>query len=187
MEQICRRCGILKPLTDYYLDRGNPRKVCKSCHCIRTKVWREANKERKKALDLAWQQNNRERYRKAQRQWRQNNPERMPIYRKKWLSANWEFNKLSHVNRESKRRAAKRKTGGTVATIDWLVRLKEFNDFCAYCLNPLNGNYHMEHMKPLSRGGSHTIDNVVPACPTCNYKKSDKTLLEFVSQVVEMR
>lgn len=31
-----------------------------------------------------------------------------------------------------------------------------------------------EHVKPLSRGGTDTWDNVTTACSTCNHKKSDK-------------
>ncbi|MCL4499646.1 MAG: HNH endonuclease [Chloroflexi bacterium] len=31
-----------------------------------------------------------------------------------------------------------------------------------------------EHVKPVSRGGADTWDNVTTACSTCNHKKSDK-------------
>lgn len=31
-----------------------------------------------------------------------------------------------------------------------------------------------EHVKPVSRGGANTWDNVVAACSTCNHKKADK-------------
>ena len=187
MDKVCRGCLVAKPLTEYYLDRGKPAAQCKICHNGKAKLWGENNRDKKAAMDLHWQQTNRERYRANQRKWRLANPERMSIYRKKWLEANREFARISHLSAEQKRRAARRKASGEIPTNVWISRVLEFNSHCAYCLQPLDTSYHMEHMYPLSRGGSHTIDNVVPACPTCNYKKSDKTLLEFVSQVVEMR
>ena len=184
MEKACSKCGVVKPLTYFYKDRGKPAARCKDCTNQANAVWKANNKEKKQALDLAWQRNNRERYRNTQREWRDKNPERMPIYRSKWLEENREFAKVAHLTAENKRRARKAATGGSIDTKEWLEKVQGFNDHCAYCLKPLNGLYHMEHMKPLSRGGTHTIDNVVPACPACNFKKSSKTLLEFVSQVV---
>ncbi|MDB4875733.1 MAG: hypothetical protein JWM41_2179 [Gemmatimonadetes bacterium] len=38
----------------------------------------------------------------------------------------------------------------------------------------------MDHVIPISRGGSHTRENVVPACRSCNSKKGDLMLLEWV-------
>ncbi len=38
----------------------------------------------------------------------------------------------------------------------------------------------MDHILPLSRGGSHSIDNVVPACHTCNRSKAAKLLLDWL-------
>jgi 5-methylcytosine-specific restriction endonuclease McrA len=38
----------------------------------------------------------------------------------------------------------------------------------------------MDHMIPVSRGGFHTIANIVPACQPCNSTKHDKNLAEFL-------
>ena len=51
---------------------------------------------------------------------------------------------------------------------------------CAYCKCELNGDYHVEHMTPLSRGGAHDWSNITLACPTCNLRKNAKTLEEFM-------
>jgi 5-methylcytosine-specific restriction endonuclease McrA len=32
----------------------------------------------------------------------------------------------------------------------------------------------MDHVKPLSRGGDHTWDNVVSACRRCNHRKGNR-------------
>jgi 5-methylcytosine-specific restriction endonuclease McrA len=41
----------------------------------------------------------------------------------------------------------------------------------------------LDHKLPLSRGGSNTIDNVVPACRPCNQKKHRLTVNEFLAEL----
>jgi len=36
-------------------------------------------------------------------------------------------------------------------------------------------------MTPLSRGGRHETENIVPACRRCNQTKNSKNLLEFAA------
>lgn len=54
---------------------------------------------------------------------------------------------------------------------------------CQYCgrhKNELRRNERLtrEHVKPISRGGLDTWDNVTTACSRCNHKKSDKLPME---------
>ena len=44
---------------------------------------------------------------------------------------------------------------------------------CAYCKTARAS--HIDHVNPLSKGGSHTVENLLPSCPTCNFKKHNKT------------
>jgi 5-methylcytosine-specific restriction endonuclease McrA len=48
--------------------------------------------------------------------------------------------------------------------------------FCQYCGSAKN--LTIDHVIPRSKGGSHTWDNVVTACGTCNSRKGDRTLSE---------
>jgi len=48
------------------------------------------------------------------------------------------------------------------------------NEQCFYCACDLNSTQaHQDHYTPLSRGGTHTLDNIVLACRACNMIKSD--------------
>lgn len=67
---------------------------------------------------------------------------------------------------------------------EWLERLEEFNHQCAYCSEPLEGMGWIEHMQPLSRGGYHRKENVVPACQKCNQEKGNMTLEEYKAKVL---
>lgn len=48
--------------------------------------------------------------------------------------------------------------------------------FCAYCHEPLNGTYHVDHVYPASKGGSDNLENLVLACPPCNWSKNDQVI-----------
>ncbi len=62
----------------------------------------------------------------------------------------------------------------------WAGLLDYFQNRCAYCLRPMGADATIDHMRPLCKGGEHTISNIVPACKPCNSKKGTKTLLEFL-------
>ena len=49
---------------------------------------------------------------------------------------------------------------------------------CEYCLmhQSLQGaTFHVEHVVPISKGGSDELPNLSLACPSCNLHKSDRT------------
>jgi hypothetical protein len=57
------------------------------------------------------------------------------------------------------------------------ARLK---DKCFYCGTHLNNGGHIDHMVPLSKGGSNWPHNLTLACHTCNLDKHGKTAEAFV-------
>jgi len=74
----------------------------------------------------------------------------------------------------AKRRAAK----GILSTLtdnEWVGIKRQFKGRCVYCgeVKPLT----MDHIIPLSKGGHHVKENIVPACKTCNSIKNNKTVL----------
>lgn len=50
----------------------------------------------------------------------------------------------------------------------------------------LLADMHLEHKHPLSRGGSHTYDNIGCACRDCNLSKQNKTETEFLQYRKEL-
>lgn len=65
---------------------------------------------------------------------------------------------------KGERRAVLRKTGG----------------HCAYCGKSI-GYYDMQvdHVIPLRKGGTNDLDNLLPACRSCNHYKSTLTMEQF--------
>lgn len=56
----------------------------------------------------------------------------------------------------------------------------KMNGHCAYCGSELTmENMTADHVVPLANGGDDIIDNMMPACRSCNHYKSTMTLERF--------
>lgn len=74
------------------------------------------------------------------------------------------FRVLAGTERKTRQNIGKRK-------IRQLLENQE--NTCAYCFRYLDSEYHLEHIIPVSFGGSSTLSNLAIACPRCNLKASD--------------
>lgn len=73
---------------------------------------------------------------------------------------------LAHVRSRPRR---------TIRTEERAALLAEFEGRCAYCDGILSGKrWHIDHVIPLSAGGSDKRDNLVPACARCNLLKRQR-------------
>jgi 5-methylcytosine-specific restriction endonuclease McrA len=72
-----------------------------------------------------------------------------------------------------KYRARQQTAEGSNIPFDEKVQFKRQKGKCYYCQCKLD-KYHIDHVIPLSRGGTDHPDNKVLACPSCNLKKNDK-------------
>lgn len=82
----------------------------------------------------------------------------------------------------SRRRARKRSAERLLVTKkDWDRLSERFRHCCAYCgeRKPLT----TEHVVPLSRGGRHSIGNIITACFSCNSSKRDRFIVEWRSRI----
>lgn len=86
---------------------------------------------------------------------------------------NTERGRLLHRAWGGKRRARKKAVGGSYTAQDIQSQHNRQKGKCYWCHKKLE-KYHIDHVIPLSRGGSNTPDNLVIACPTCNLKKGTK-------------
>jgi 5-methylcytosine-specific restriction endonuclease McrA len=50
---------------------------------------------------------------------------------------------------------------------------------CAYCGSP-SGDLQRDCVLPISRGGRYTLDNVVPACRSCNASKCNQEVTAWL-------
>ena len=76
------------------------------------------------------------------------------------------------ADREVHNRRRMQKSKGKLTNQQWDEILREYNFRCAYC--GLKGNMTIDHIIPISKGGQHSIDNIVPACLECNSRKGSR-------------
>ena len=92
-----------------------------------------------------------------------------------------------HHIHDANRRARKNAASGThtLQQIQELLKRQDYRCYYAACgrakFEKRSGRYvyHIDHVIPLSRGGSNDISNLVLACPVCNLKKHNKYPWEF--------
>jgi 5-methylcytosine-specific restriction endonuclease McrA len=114
--------------------------------------YRETHREYINARGRRWYRNNVAHVREYGRYWRKKNPDKF----------------MAHIKQRRALKCGAREGG---LTAEQWRRIKEaYGHRCVYCCKPFQ-RLTQDHVIPLSKGGSHTKDNVVPACTRCNCKK----------------
>lgn len=70
---------------------------------------------------------------------------------------------------------------------DWQRLMNRYGGRCAYCAELIIGKIHKEHVIPLSRGGRHSLGNILPACGSCNFSKGPLFLMEWRMREIRFR
>lgn len=61
------------------------------------------------------------------------------------------------------------------------------NGHCAICGRPISfSEMTVDHKVPLSKGGGNGIENLQPACKTCNLMKNSLTMQELYAKAKEI-
>ena len=81
--------------------------------------------------------------------------------------------------RAEKRRQQVLEAGGSFSSGDLLILRVMLFDRCAYCDSALHGGGVVDHMQPVSRGGSSSLGNLTLCCSQCNQEKHAKTVEEY--------
>jgi 5-methylcytosine-specific restriction endonuclease McrA len=183
--KTCPRCGKYKPLSEFHKNKSRKDGVngwCKLCmseklkaryqekhdHILeQARLYRINNPEKRKLICKNYRQSHREERRKNEYRLYHTNP-------KKYL-----LRKL--VVRHRKRVS---ENDGFTAT-EWEALCKKSDYRCVACKQkkPLT----VDHVIPISQGGSNQIENIQPLCVVCNSKKYNKTIDYRPSFFAEVR
>ena len=108
--------------------------------------------------------------------WRAANVDRVREATRAWYHANKDRLRLSRKTAKAMRRAA----GVIDATVvSFLMQAQRGK--CAVCKTSIaESTYHLDHIKPLSRGGTNQRTNLQLLCPPCNLSKSAKDPIDFM-------
>ena len=206
MTKICTVCKVEKDYSSYAKKASSPigiRSECKAC----AKEYQARVKDKRAKWSAEYYANNKEKISETTERCRkiriENNIEcerekynrayyrNIEYYKARYvekrdmlLASNkkWKATKnglASKVNSEAKRRAFRNKVTSSDSS-NVVLMLKKHSTNCYYCGELLNGNVHIDHYIPLSKGGGHTPSNLVASCPSCNLRKHNTMPIQFI-------
>lgn len=132
--------------------------------------YRTANAEKKHEYLREYYAANAEKLREKSREYYATNAEK--VAKKKRQYRQTPRGKEVHGAARHRRRARKA-NAPSGQPFDEASQLKRQKHRCYYCGEKLT-EYHIDHVIPLSRGGSDGAENKVLACPKCNVRKNAK-------------
>ena len=181
------------PFSEYYKHKNGKfglRPRCKACireyyeaNKDRRREYREANREELADYQREYYRANRQKLSAWYREHYQANKDRRREYReahkaeiaarmRKWQKANPNVTREHNHRRRAKIREA---TVVPFSQEELLKRMAYFGNKCWMCGGPFE---HIDHVKPISKGGPHMLSNLRPSCRSCNSSKGAKWPLE---------
>lgn len=160
-------------------------------------------KEKRAAYQKAWRQRQtpekQEEIRAQIREWHQINRTEQNVKRRNHYTRNRDYylrmfkangekrkslpdfkEKQAHYRKRAKAVRRSRQASGNFTLDDWRWLLDLYENKCAYCDMELM-QPTQDHVIPLSKGGTHTLSNIVPACMKCNQKKNAQDVETFLN------
>ena len=209
--KICTKCNCEKELTEFGKNKYSKDSLqyyCKQCRNSIEKIKRQnpdsnhkeilrksykKHKEKRIQEKSKYRELNRKLLADKQKEYYRENKEDCIEYQKKYRIEKKDiikekhkeymkkdFAKISKRNSEHKRRTLTK--SGDVSAIEF-KELLDNAKVCYWCNKKLIGNKkQVDHYVALSKGGLHTITNLVVACSECNLKKHAKDPYEFANE-----
>jgi len=190
---LCKPCSVIYSME--YAEKNPEKKSIanklyyqrhKEQHAEYGKLWRENNLEYKRYVDRQYTIEHAEENRKRARDYYWNNRDKILECRKKYCIDNKEAikkrkskyskeHRIERRAREHTRRTQKKINGGTYTKKQWIDLCNKYNNTCLMC-GKTNIKLTVDHIIPISKGGSNYIDNIQPLCLSCNSKKHDHVI-----------
>lgn len=155
----------------------------------------KANSARLTAKSAQWAKDNPERYKQQRANYRKahkeelrqksldryysimaTNPERIRKLRRDY--AKTPYGRAIYYSAQNLRR---RGAPYTPEAIEWMASIDWATTFCTYCEDALA--VEIDHIVPMTKGGTGERINLTPVCRSCNARKGDMYLAEFLGFV----
>jgi 5-methylcytosine-specific restriction endonuclease McrA len=154
-----------------------------------SKLHRLANVEKYEARFAQYREKHREKLRNQAREYYHNNKQKRAAYAAEYRKANkekiqayWRSPKGKTVMMNAMHRRRSRISKTSTVTSSEMLALKRKAKSCYYCGIKTNA-LTFDHIQPLTKGGAHTLDNLIMACAPCNSRKHAKDPHIFARQI----
>lgn len=183
-----------QPLSNFHKDRCKPdglRSRCKTCELVAAATYRSSHRAELADKQREYYERSGELQRAASRRWKDNNKQRQRDYWQEWYSENaehratyWKHYAAENPDilreRSQRRRARKLEAEGSFTEAEFQAKFAANNYHCHWCGKKLTAKtVTRDHRIPLAKGGSDSINNIVPSCHSCNARKRTKMPWEF--------
>ena len=158
----CPKCEETKPLTDFYKDKSRKdgyEYICKTCRKARNVQSYEDNREGRIAHMVQYKRENRGVVLEQERRHNRKHPEVHRAARIRYFTARGYEDFPTEIVKE-------------VIAVS--------GGICPYCDKPFTGG-HIDHVIPVSKGGTNDRKNLAYVCARCNLSKGNKNLDEFLA------
>ncbi len=126
----------------------------------------------KLAYHKQYRQENKGYFKEKMKEFHEKNPTYHRDTMRKWGRANPD----KVQERDNRRHAAKKKSGGRFTAAEWRNLKHRYNYTCLRCgRREPEIKLTVDHVVPLIKGGSNTIENIQPLCKPCNSAKHAQT------------
>jgi hypothetical protein len=144
--------------------------------------YREDNREQRLAYNKQYHKDHVAERSASRKRWREHNPDRVNELTRSWYAKNIEYHKArfkkrreehpEEVRLQNQRRRAQQLNAQGITTAKQIQsRFDYYGGRCWMCRIEANT---IDHVKPLTKGGSNFASNLRPACKSCNSSKRDK-------------
>ena len=167
--KVCAACCLEKENTEFSKNKTLKSGLNSSCkQCVNIRAKQQYKKHLSKRLE-------------DKTIYRNKNRENLRLKAVEYRKEAWDVNKVWRTNNRDKIRltAHRRRARIRDAKIN-SVTSKDIKQLlskpCIYCGEKAE---HVDHVVPLSRGGSHSLGNLAPSCQICNLRKNKKFVIEW--------
>ena len=175
LEKLCCHCKEVKAVSEFFRNRRNSdgyAGYCKVCAKGFKRKGYAKNKDKINASRKIWRDNNKDKIREHGRTYRKNNRDTINQYRAEYYKENKDI-----INLRRGKYRKKRRTEDEFILEDWKGLLLDANYRCQRCGS--KENLTVDHIMPLSLGGTNTIDNCQILCLTCNASKGNTDFTDY--------
>lgn len=179
--KVCTKCHKKLLLTEDNFQRRKDskdgyRSECRECRSKYLKEYREKNHETILEYNRTYNIVNKDK----RTSYKALNKDKIYLRERTYKINNIEKTRIHLIKSKHKCKAIKEKLHFDFSYEQWEECKTYFNNKCAYCGK--EKKLEQEHFIPTTEGGNYTVDNIIPACKSCNSSKNNRPFEQWYKE-----